>query len=259
MTNTYIYSIEELCYYIYHNVTSLTSELREEELINWIEEELELKECAKKLRKLILAEGGYKDIVVCFLLSCDYYNEAQIKELLRTLDEFINLPPIEIGIKRANNCLKYRHYAKALLEFEDILEDTEFAALDEDKKAGIFHNMGIALLHSKGPLYALCKFKEAYDKNNNADSLRHYFFILIMTKQEDKARDELGNYGLGEDYLIELKKEYDKSLEHINDTAGLHTTRELKDAKESGKISKFYQDGYTLIEDIKKIYRSENL
>ncbi|MDF2802778.1 MAG: hypothetical protein K0S61_2681 [Anaerocolumna sp.] len=258
-TNTYVYSIEELCYYIYHNVTALASELREEGLISWIEEELELKDSAQKLRQLILSEAGFKDIVVCILLSCDYYGEAQIKELVLTVDEFINLPPIELSVKRAGNYLRYKQYTKALAEFEDIIEDTEYATLNGEMKARILHNMGVALLHNKGPMAALGKFKEAYEEYNNEESLREYFLILLMTKQEEKALSELVIYKRSDDFLTELKDEYAKTLVGMKELSQILTTSELRETKESGKVGRFYQVAYTLIEDLKKNYREENL
>lgn len=259
MSNTNVFSIEELCYYIFHNVTALNLELREEGLIGWIEDQLGLKESAQKLRQLIISEAGYKDIVVCILLSCDYYGEAQIKEVLSTLDEFISLPPVQLSMKRAFNYLKYKQYAKALGELEEVIEDTEFATLTDEMKARIFHNMGVALLHSKGPTAALAKFKEAYETGNNQESLREYFLILLMTKQEDRALIEVNTYELSNDYLVELKQEYTKALESLKDNSIFLNTNELKEAKESGRVGRFYQAANTLIEDIKMKYRGENI
>lgn len=258
MTNTYLYSIEELCYYIYHNVTAFTSELRDEALVHWIEEQLDLKDCAEKLRRLIIAEAGLKDIIVCILLSCDYYSQTQINELLVKIDEFINLPPLELSIKRANNCLKYKQYAKALAEFEDLMLDIGFAGLEDEKKSMVLHNMGVALLHSKGPLSAITQFKIAYEKTNHKESLRSYFFLLLITRQEDKISTEMNNYGLDENFLTELREEYKISLAGLRSVNKVQTIEELREAKESGRISKFYQDAYLLIEDMKKNYRIEN-
>ncbi len=259
ITNTNVFSIEELCYYVYQNVTTLTQELREERLIGWMEDQLGLIETAQKLRQLIASEAGYKDIVVCILLSCDYYGEDQIKELLFTLDEFIHLPPVELSVKRAYNYLKYKQYAKALAEFEELIEDTEFATLTDDIKGRIFYNMGVALLHSKGPQGALNTFLEAYHMNGNQDALKTYFFILFMTKQEDRAIAEANTYQLSNDDIYEWKQEYIKSLEGLQDISRFKNTIELREAKESGKVARFYQVTSVLIEDIKKSYREENV
>lgn len=258
LTNTYLYTIEELCYYIYHNVTAFTSELRDEGLVRWIEEQLELKECADKLRRLISAKAGLKDIIVCILLSCDYYTQIQINELLVKVDDFNNLPPIELSIKRANYFLNLRQYGKAVAELEEIMLDIGFAGLEDEKKAMVLHNIGVALLHSKGPLFALAQFKIAYEKMNHKESLRSYFLLLLITRQEDKVKSEMNNYELDEDFLVELKEEYELSLANQKTREKVKTIGELKEAKESGKISKFYQDAYMLIEDLKKNYRIEN-
>lgn len=53
--STNIYSIEELCYYLYNNLYLVDSSLISSKLCTWLEEELELPKLAAK-RNLILEE-----------------------------------------------------------------------------------------------------------------------------------------------------------------------------------------------------------
>ncbi|MFV0341551.1 MAG: hypothetical protein ACK5JH_01475 [Anaerocolumna sp.] len=260
ITNINVFSIEELCYYIYHHVTELSQELREEELVLWIEEELGLVDTAKKLRHLILTGAGLKDIVVSILLSCDYYGEEQIKELLEVVDEFIHLPPGIGSVKRADNFLKYKQYAKALWEFLSILENrTAFDTFEDAMKGKVLHNMGVALLHCKGPIAALQKFKEAYDHYKNKESHKAYFFLLLMMKKEDTLVSEVKNYGIEEKDLDLLKEEFAKGMSSQKESKLIDCVKELEEAKESGKMTKFYQLAYTILEELKQNYRQENL
>ncbi len=48
--STNIYSIEELCYYLYHNLYLIDASVINEELCMWIQQELELPKLAAKLR-----------------------------------------------------------------------------------------------------------------------------------------------------------------------------------------------------------------
>ena len=50
--STNIYSIEELCYYLYHNLYLIDQTIMNEGLCSWIQEELELPKLAAKLRPL---------------------------------------------------------------------------------------------------------------------------------------------------------------------------------------------------------------
>ena len=77
-----IYSIEELCYVIYHNIYGINEEFFQISLAKWMKEELGLKELAEKLEAMIVGEHGLKDLVVTTLCGCDYYNEEEIRGIV---------------------------------------------------------------------------------------------------------------------------------------------------------------------------------
>ena len=52
-----VYSLEELSYYICHNVYLLRSDFMNEDLCNWLERELKLKDAADALREIV-RKGG---------------------------------------------------------------------------------------------------------------------------------------------------------------------------------------------------------
>ncbi|MBQ1843392.1 MAG: hypothetical protein II133_02190, partial [Lachnospiraceae bacterium] len=47
-----VYSLEELCYYIFHNTETLSPDFISEELLTWIDEELSFPSLADRLRAL---------------------------------------------------------------------------------------------------------------------------------------------------------------------------------------------------------------
>ena len=60
--STNIYSLEELCYYLYHNLYLVDKTIINEGLCAWIQEELELPEACGKAAALygeIFRRGGY--------------------------------------------------------------------------------------------------------------------------------------------------------------------------------------------------------
>ena len=71
-TDSYVYTIEELCYYIYHNLETVGEELLNKDLVEFMREELGLVERADIIEKHIRNHDGLKDVVVSIFCSADY-------------------------------------------------------------------------------------------------------------------------------------------------------------------------------------------
>ena len=92
VTRQNIYSLEELCYYIYNNIYTITEEFFQESLAVWLREETDHPALAKKVQNMLSADMKLKDMVVTILCGCDLYKESEIRSLVRVMDEIANLP-----------------------------------------------------------------------------------------------------------------------------------------------------------------------
>ena len=117
-----IYSIEELCYVIYHNIYGINEEFFQISLAKWMKEELGLKELAEKLEAMIVGEHGLKDLVVTTLCGCDYYNEEEIRGIVKVLDEIDHLPSYQKKKIKADNYVRTGHYGKAVMAYRKSME-----------------------------------------------------------------------------------------------------------------------------------------
>ena len=61
--NTNIYSLEELCYFLYHNLYLVDSSVINENLCTWISEELDLPRLAAKLRPHLGKFASAEDVL----------------------------------------------------------------------------------------------------------------------------------------------------------------------------------------------------
>ena len=69
-TKTFIYSMEELCYYIFHNIDTIVEDLMCKDLVLFMKEELGLEERALFIENLFESKASIKDIIVSiFCLS----------------------------------------------------------------------------------------------------------------------------------------------------------------------------------------------
>lgn len=258
VTNTKVYSIEELCYYIYNFIDIINEDMFTDSLITWLSEELELDNRAKKLGDLVRVNAGLKDYIVCVLCSSDFYTEMEIKQLLHTMDELSKLMPMDKKIKKADNYLRYRQYTEAASEYENIMNGNDSSTLTNIQKGNILHNLGIVQLNTVGVTIAARSFKEAYDCNGNIESLKQYLYAVLLSKQDEIFKQEALKYGVKDDMIEEIKHSILQAYNdaEVSDESGYINT--LIEYRQSGKMSQFYGLAKDFISGFKKEYRQEN-
>jgi hypothetical protein len=258
LTNTKVYSIEELCYYIFNHIDSINEDIFTDSLVLWIKEELDLEKEANDLEGLIERKAPLKDMVVSVLCSSDYYAEVDIKQLLQVMDEIGKLTPMEKKKKKADNYLKYSQYTKAVSEYEKLLNSPDAAKLNGIQYGDLLHNLALARLNTVGFLAASLTFKEAYKCNHNRESLKQYFFTLLLSNQESILKQELESLGINQEMEEQIKAELQNYLEDAIDSQDYQIINELTECKDSGKIVPFYQMAGELINGWIQEFRLEN-
>lgn len=236
-----LYSAEELCYYLYHHVYMIEEEMFCEDLFDWISSELQLPDRALKLKQLKKQNADLKTIITVILCSTDYYTEAEIKGMLKTLDEVIGMPAIKRNYIRANNCLKNKRYAEAAAEYEKIINSNEAAELTPEEYGNVYHNLAVAKIHITGLKEASRLFLQAYERNRREESLVQYLFTLRLSNNENLYEDKLNEYGVTE----ELKTRMEEFLRQQEIEAAyceqMNELEHLKSKKDQGKINEYYQ------------------
>ncbi len=89
LTDTNVYTIEEVCYYIRHNIYMMQEEVFERSFADWLRTELGMDKTAKKIENMIDDHNNLKDIVVTLCCSCDYYDgrNSQSSTARKTKDQ----------------------------------------------------------------------------------------------------------------------------------------------------------------------------
>ena len=166
-----IYSLEELSYCIETQLYLIDTELMNEELCEWIEEELGEKELAKRLVQVIREDGSLAEFVEILLRESCYCEEALITHILSVLREMQNKSAFECGKIRADRLMENKKYMHAILEYRRLLQMDADCKKEPVLTGNIWHNMGCAF--AKLFLFqesAEC-FLKAYEKNQDHESL----------------------------------------------------------------------------------------
>ena len=120
--NLHIYSVEELCYYLYKNAFLLREDFFSEELLSWMDKELELTEWVKQLKLLKGKEEEFLSCMEYLFLKTGYYDEADVKHVRAVLKDSNHLSVAERKKIRADMYCKKQKYAKAVAEYEQLLK-----------------------------------------------------------------------------------------------------------------------------------------
>jgi tetratricopeptide (TPR) repeat protein len=224
-------------------------------LIDWIGNELKLLGCSDKLRLLKTQCADLKTMVTVVLCSADYYTEKEIKELLRTLDEIIGMPPIKRNIVKANHLLKNKQYTDAAGEYERLIDSKEAVDLTPEEYGDIFHNLAVARVHITGIKEAVDIFYQAYERNHREASLRQYLYAIKLSNNPDLYQQKIQDFEISPQLLNGIEEEFAITEEEANHCAGMSDLDQLKYSKADGKINKFYKLADEIIDSWKAMIR----
>lgn len=258
-TKVAIRSMEELCYYIYHNVETISDDLYQLELIQFIREELGLAQRADYLEELIRKKVGIKDLVVSLLCSADYYDKNEINRLLSEIDILYRLKPIQRRKRQADYFMKHQQWKDAMREYRNILNSKEFTELTSEEYGDILHNMGVLEAKTGAFVVAANKFFEAYERNNREESLKQYLYALKLSKQVGIFEREVKVYVGTRELLASIEEELfrvEESCEYTSFHADINYLKELNQQEKNKEYDKKLDE---IMERLKENYRCDSL
>lgn len=244
-----IYSMEELCYYIYNNIYLIGTDLVDEGLINYIDNCLGETELARQLEFLASQNAGLSEIVITILRHVDYYTEDEIASLKGVIDMLDTQNALERLKSRADNFLNSKRYESAIHNYGLIVYGKPDKNLTEEFYGDVWHNMGVA--YSK--LFSFKKasecFDNAYGLSHKEESQKAYKAAVFM---------DVGYEGMDEtdELMYVVSKEVETLLDHAPMEAEYQEIREAIVLKDEGKILEYYGMMDRLLKRWKTEYRN---
>lgn len=252
-----IYSIEELCYFLYNNSFLLREELFDEDLVSWLREEIDMPEMADKLHQMIEGDATLTDMVISLLCSCDYYDEKDVVKLAQELEQLEQLTVYGRKLRRGDNFLQFGNYAKAACEYESLLQSKELEGISEEEYAGLLHNLGVAYCHVSTYEEAAEWFLKAYEKGQQEASLKQYLFALKLSGNGERYANEIQKFHVTPEQKKEYEMELGKYLLHSDDDPVVSEVLATKRLRSQGRVNEYYQKIDKIIGDWKQEYRKE--
>lgn len=259
LTKTNVYSIEEVCYYIRHNIYMMREEIFDREFVLWLRNELKMEVTAKKLEALIQDQDhrNLKDIVVTICCSCDYYEEAEINELIRIMDETEKLPMYSRKKLKGDNYLRCESYEKAIEEYQKILSSDEILEADDIIYGQIFHNMAVAYVNIGEFKKAAELFLKAYEKNKEEATLKQCLFAFRLCKDVENWKKVQSDLQIPQEKQEQMEQEYARAMESSSQSKRVLYIERLRNLLRTGNVEEYYDKVHQIIVEWKEEYRRQ--
>ena len=255
LTNTNVYSLEELGYYLYHNIYTISLKDFGQEFFEWVKNDLNREDLVEKWTAILNKSQDIKDIVISILCATDYFSKLEVESMVKTIDMINGLSPIGKKKIKADNYLRYQDYDHAAKEYEEIIYQDAANEFSAHEFGNILHNLAVAHIQLKALERAEKEFKEAYSLNKNEESLKEYLFLLKLQKKEQDFVSEALNYGLSPEKTEEYKNELEQVLLEAESDPDYKKIANLPKLKEEGKVGDYYYTIDTMIFNWKQKYK----
>lgn len=138
-----LYSLEELSYFLYHNICLADRQMFDERLCKWLSEEVGCPELAHRIRNGIAAGVNFQNLVLSVIGASDMFDNRQMTELGDRIKGLSSLQEQERLKMRADELLNNRNEWAAMAEYQHILRMHQNSRLGMVFYANVWNNLGV--------------------------------------------------------------------------------------------------------------------
>ncbi len=245
-----IYSLEELCYYIYNNIYLVNAEMFNDTLFEFIRNETGDAVLADRLCKMVKEKEPLAVIVITVLKYVDYYNDEEINKLQDVL-ETLNMQNVNERLKaRADIFMENGHFARAILNYQKIISAPFDNTLSGLFYAKVYHNLGTAFAHLFMYRQAAKYFLEAYRIGQHGESKKCYMAAVRFARGENVIENDDTT---AEEY--ELKKKIETAVDNARYSDEYREIMNAENEKDPDNAQQYYNKINQIISKWKNDYK----
>ena len=225
-----IYSIEELCYYLYHNLYLADHTVFNEELCSWLRDELGLEHLSAKLRQNLERNADVEEMIYPLFKEINYLTYEEMKGFNSRLAA-LGKERLAVRMKRKGDALTENGmYVNAIQVYQKLLERNDLDEQRKGFKASVRYNLGCAYSYLFQMEKAEECFLEAYREEHSRKTLKAY--IIAYSSVHDKTDYDKIMDGLeaDEESKKDIKEEIRQSLEAFESVTEKNIDKQNLDA-----------------------------
>ncbi len=203
---TGIWSLEELCFYLYNNVCLIDESIINEKLCDWIRDELQLTKLYRQLYEQLDKKEGAAFFVLPIFREAGYLTPQEMRDYQEKLGR-LEVQSDEMKQKlRGDYLVRERMYARAIWTYRRILKKKNPGKLGVQFYAGVWNNLGVAYAGLyQFPQAADC-FWESYGLMKTKETLRKYVSALPLFLSDQEYQERIRSIGIDMDLASNIQE-----------------------------------------------------
>ena len=201
--NKNIYSIEELSYYLYNYLYLVDDKFFSDELIDYIEKELNQPNIAAGIRQIIANEGELGEKIAFVIKNSEYYTDKMAETAA------------ERWKAKADILMDTEKYNMAITYYNNILSKAINNDLPERFYGDVYNNLGVAYARLFEYDQAAAAFRSAYRLNKTNESLESIIMCDLITDNDKRLKIDQDKYSVTDTIINRLRAELIKTKVQI--------------------------------------------
>lgn len=254
---TNIYSIEELCYLFALNPFMITSEIMDEGLVDWIENECGLSDLASSLRPMFKRGSQVGEFAHRILDYVRYCDETELKTIDDTLKNSSGLNDLQRRKKQADYLVSNQKYESAIEEYEALL--LKLPEVESALKPSILQNMGYS--YAKLFMFDIAAkyYRRAFEITHSLEAGVQLLAAMRMYVSDEKYLNFISS---NEDLVnssLQLEKQVNAALGDFEGSTENLMLNALNIYKDEGNVASYYDEIDRVIDGLKDQYLKQVL
>ena len=203
--STNIYSLEELCYYFYHNLYLVDHSILNEGLLTWIQDELNLPKLASKLRAKLGQFSSIEDFLYPVFKEINYLTYEELKGLNSRIQKLDKESPLVREKEKGDALAENGMYVHAIRAYQDLLKRENLEEVREGFRENVYHNLGCAYSYLFQMEKALECFLKAYEEHHSRSALKTYLLAFHSIRTPIEYESRAAELGADREVLDEIR------------------------------------------------------
>jgi hypothetical protein len=182
--NLRLYTVEELCYYIYNNLSLIEEDFIDERLLSFLRKELGQTEIAEKIERFYVSPSDQDATLLMLLSDVGYYSEQELKEFQNRLVSRKRKNGPERILQKADSLYAKKRYLKAVFYYRRIALDKEDGRISAELRSRAYESMANAYGHLFAFERASEALAEAYGENPQERLLKKIYDVSALSGEE---------------------------------------------------------------------------
>lgn len=232
--STNIYSIEELCFYLFNNLYLVDETILNGKLCDWLQNVLGLTALSKKVRSLLEQKAPVGQILMPIFKEIYYLSHEEMRIFNAKLEQY-GAQPERIRMKmKADYLYGNEKYRNALNIYKASLKLPEDDETGSQFKGSVYYNMGCAYARLFEFSEARECFKTAYEFLHTNRVLTGYLTAVCLADGEDQMMKTAESLGVDQDTVLQIWSQLEDARESFEESAIAARFQKLKERMENG-------------------------